>query len=229
MVVYAAMRLIDVAELRRFAAFRRSELVLSLLTTVSVLAFGVLPGIAVAVAMSVLDLGRRIVHPHDGVLGYVPGVAGMHDIDDYSDAIQVPGLVVYRYDSPLFFANSDDFTTRALAAVEAAERDGPVHWFLLNAEANTEVDLTAIDALDSLRVALARRDIVFAMARVKQDMRAPLEAAGFVSKLGEDLIFPTLPTAVAAYARWYEGEYGTPPPGPEIPPITPQPPGTGPG
>jgi SulP family sulfate permease len=228
-VVYAAMRLIDVAELRRFAAFRRSELVLSLLTTVSVLAFGVLPGIAVAVAMSVLDLGRRIVHPHDGVLGYVPGVAGMHDIDDYSDAIQVPGLVVYRYDSPLFFANSDDFTTRALAAVEAAERDGPVHWFLLNAEANTEVDLTAIDALDSLRVALARRDIVFAMARVKQDMRAPLEAAGFVSKLGEDLIFPTLPTAVAAYARWYEGEYGTPPPGPEIPPITPQPPGTGPG
>ena len=227
-VVYAAIRLVDAAEIRRIAAFRRSELVLCLLTTVAVLVFGVLPGIGAAVVMSVLDLLRRIAHPHDGILGYVPGVAGMHDIDDYPAAVQVPGLVVYRYDSPLFFANSDDFTTRALAAVEAARSTMPVHWFLLNAESNTEVDLTAVDALDSLRITLQDRGIQFAMARVKQDMRDSLAAADFVEKVGEDRIFPTLPTAVAAYAAWYESEHGSPPPGLKIPPITPQPPGTGP-
>ncbi|MFC7597749.1 SulP family inorganic anion transporter [Terrabacter sp. GCM10028922] len=222
-VVFAAIRLVDVAELRRIAAFRRSELVLALATTASVLLFGVLPGIGAAIALSVLDLLRRIVHPHDGVLGYVPDVAGMHDIDDHPNAVQVPGLVVYRYDSPLFFANSDDFVTRALAVVDAAEASGDLEWFLLNAEANTEVDLTAVDALESLRRTLEDRGVVFAMARVKEDLRVSLDAAGFVDDVGRDLVFPTLPTAVAAYAAWYEREHGAPPPGLRIPPVPAQP------
>jgi SulP family sulfate permease len=222
-VVFAAVRLVDVAELRRIAAFRRSELVLSLSTTAAVLLFGVLPGIGAAIALSVLDLLRRIVHPHDGVLGYVPDVAGMHDIDDHPDAQQVPGLVVYRYDSPLFFANSDDFTKRAMAVVDRASAHERVEWFLLNAEANTEVDLTAVDALEWLRGTLDRRGIVFALARVKQDLRASLEAGGLVAQVGADHIFPTLPTAVAAYAAWYEREHGSVPPGLTIPPVPAQP------
>ncbi|CAN7574189.1 SulP family inorganic anion transporter [Terrabacter sp. LjRoot27] len=222
-VVYAAIRLVDIAEMRRIGAFRRSELVLALATTVAVLLFGVLPGIGVAIALSVLDLLRRIVHPHDGVLGYVPDVAGMHDIDDHPNAVQVPGLVVYRYDSPLFFANSDDFASRALQVVDEATRHGRVEWFLLNAEANTEIDLTAVDALETLRSTLADREIRFAMARVKEDMRLSLEAGGFVEKVGADLIFPTLPTAVAAYAAWYEREHGSGPPGLRIPPVPAQP------
>jgi sulfate permease, SulP family len=212
-----------VAELRRIGAFRRSELVLALATTAAVLLFGVLPGIGAAIALSVLDLLRRIVHPHDGVLGYVPDVAGMHDIDDHPDAVQVPGLVVYRYDSPLFFANSDDFVRRALHVVDAATRHGRVEWFLLNAEANTEVDLTAVDALETLRSTLTDRGIRFAMARVKEDMRLSLEAGGLVEKVGPDHIFPTLPTAVAAYAAWYEREHGSGPPGLRIPPVPAQP------
>jgi SulP family sulfate permease len=222
-VVFAAIRLVDVAELRRIAAFRRSELVLALATTAAVLLFGVLPGIGAAIALSVLDLLRRIVHPHDGVLGYVPDVAGMHDIDDHPDAQQVPGLVVYRYDSPLFFANSDDFTKRALGVVDQVSTRERVEWFLLNAEANTEVDLTAVDALELLRGTLDGRGIVFAMARVKQDLRESLEAGGFVEKVGADLIFPTLPTAVAAYAAWYERAHGSVPPGLRIPPVPEQP------
>jgi SulP family sulfate permease len=222
-VVYAAIRLVDIPEMRRIAAFRRSELVLALSTTAAVLLFGVLPGIGAAIALSVLDLLRRIVHPHDGVLGYVPDVAGMHDIDDHPDAVQVPGLVVYRYDSPLFFANADDFTRRALEVVDAAQQRGGVEWFLLNAEANTEVDLTAVDALEALRATLERRGIVFAMARVKEDMRVSLEAGGLVEQVGASLIFPTLPTAVAAYAAWYRREHGTPLPGLRIPPVPPQP------
>ena len=123
--------------------------------------------------MSILDLLRRIAKPHDGVLGYIPGMAGMHDVDDYPAGRQVPGLVVYRYDSPLFFANAEDFKSRALAAVDQAQ--GPIEWFLLNAEANIEVDLTAVDALDDLRRILADRGIVFAMARVKKRTARPVD------------------------------------------------------
>ena len=210
-VIYAATRLVDIAELRRIARFRRSELVLSLATTGAVLVFGVLYGVGVAIALSILDLLRRIAKPHDGILGYVPGVAGMHDVDDYAAGRQVPGLVVYRYDSPLFFANAEDFKARALAAVDQA--NDPVEWFLLNAEANIEVDLTAVDALDELRRILAERGIIFAMARVKTELRDLLISGSFVEKVGEQRIFMTLPTAVDAYLDWYVDRHGSTPPG----------------
>ena len=211
LVMYAATRLVEVAEIRRIARFRRSELVLTLLTAAAVLAFGVLAGIGLAIGLSILDLIRRIAHPHDGVLGYVPGLAGMHDVDDYPQATQVPGLVVYRYDSPLFFANSNDFLSRAIASVDRAQ--GPVEWFLLNAEGNVEVDLTAVDTLAELRHRLSDRGIAFAMARVKQDMRDQLDAAGFVDAVGDHRIYATLPTAVAAYADWYAARHGERPDG----------------
>ena len=188
----------------------------SLATTGAVLVFGVLYGVGVAIALSILDLLPRIAKSHDGVLGYVPGVAGMHDVDDYATGRQVPGLVVYRYDSPLFFANAEDFKARALGAVDQAQ--DPVEWFLLNAEANTEVDLTAVDALDELRRVLAERGIVFAMARVKNELRELLANGGFVEKVGEQRIFMTLPTAVDAYLDWYADRHGSTPPGLTRPP-----------
>ena len=210
-VVYAALRLIDVAELRRIARFRRSELLLALTTAAAVLIFDVLYGIGVAVALSIVDLLRRIARPHDGILGYVPGVAGMHDVDDYPTGRQVSGLVVYRYDSPLFFANAEDFRRRALASVETAGSE--VEWFVLNAEANVEVDLTAVDALDEVRETLAERGIIFAMARVKHELQEVLEAAGFLARMGPDRLFMTLPTAVEAYRKWYIDHHGSPPAG----------------
>ncbi|MBS1696315.1 MAG: sulfate permease [Actinobacteria bacterium] len=197
LVVYAALRLVDIPEFKRLARFRRSELLLALATTASVLVFGVLYGVLVAIALSILELLRRVARPHDAIQGFVPGVAGMHDVDDYPHADLVPGLVVYRYDAPLFFANAEDFHQRALAAVQDSPE--PVEWFVLNAESNVEVDLTALDALDQLRSELESRGIEFAMARVKQDLRDALEAAGLVDKIGADRIFMTLPTAVAAY------------------------------
>jgi MFS superfamily sulfate permease-like transporter len=148
----------------------------------------------------VLDLLRRVARPHDAVQGLVPGLAGMHDIDDFPQARTVPGLVVYRYDSPLFFANAEDFKRRALEAVD--EQPWPVRWFVLNAEANVEVDVTAVDALIDLRSHLVEHGIVFAMARVKQDLLVLLDRGGLVQQVGSDLIFPTLPTAVAGYEAW---------------------------
>jgi SulP family sulfate permease len=197
LVVYAALRLIDVSEFKRLGRFRRSEVVLALATTAAVLVFGVLYGVLVAIGLSILELLRRMARAHDGVLGFVPGVAGMHDVDDYPEADLVPGLLVYRYDAPLFFANAENFRERAMAAVN--DHPERVEWFVLNAEANVEVDLTALDAVDQLRTELQRRGIVFAMARVKQDLRDSLEAAGLLDKVGEDRIYPTLPTAVEAY------------------------------
>ena len=89
---------------------------------------------------------------------------------------------------------------RALRAV--AESAQPVRWFVLNAEANVDVDITAADLLDELRVELGQRGVVFAMARVKQDLSADLAPTGFWERVGADRVFPTLPTAVAAYRSW---------------------------
>lgn len=211
LVVYAALRLIEWRELRRIARFGHSELLLAILTTVSVLAFGVLYGVLVAVGLSILDLFRRIARPHDGVLGYVPGVAGMHDIDDYPAARQVPGVVVYRYDAPLCFANAQDFHRRATEAVDDAA--DTVEWFILNAEANTEIDITAADSLEQLRREFTERGITFAMARVKQELRDSLANAGLIESVGADLIFPTLPTAMSAYLEAYRDRHGELPAG----------------
>lgn len=210
-IIYAATRLVRLTEIRKLVRFRRSEGAIVFGTAAFVVFFGVLAGMGLAVVISILNLVRRIARPHDGVLGYVPGLAGMHNIDDYPDATQVPGLVVYRYDAPIVFANATNFLSRALNAVE--ESAGDVEWFVLNAEANTEVDATAVDALHDLRVQLAQRGIVFAMARVKQGLFADLARLGFVQEVGEDRIFATLPTAVAGYALWHRERFGVLPEG----------------
>ncbi len=198
-IIYAATRLVDVPEFKRIARFRRSELVLSLIALAGVLVMNILYGVLFAIAVSVADLLRRVARPHDAILGRVHGLAGMHDVDDYPTARTIPGLVVYRYDSPLFFANAEDFKRRAMAAADEAESP---RWFVLNVEANMQVDITGLDAVEWLRNALERRGIVLAMARVKQDLRDDLEAYGLADSIGEAHLFPTLPTAVSAYERW---------------------------
>jgi MFS superfamily sulfate permease-like transporter len=165
-----------------------------------VLVLNILYGVLVAVGLSVADLLNRVARPHDAILGFVPGLAGMHDVDDYPQARTIPGLLVYRYDSPLFFANAQDFKRRALAA--AKQPASAVRWFVLNVEANVEVDITALDSMEELRTELTRRGIVFALARVKQDLRTELDAYGLTKSLGQDLMFPTLPSAVDAYEAW---------------------------
>jgi SulP family sulfate permease len=206
LVIWAATRLVDVGEFRRLARFRASELALAIATTAGVLVFDILYGVLVAVTLSLIDLLHRVARPHDGILGYVPGIAGMHDVDDYPVTRQIPGLVVYRYDSPLFFANAEDFKRRALAAVRDAHP--PAEWLVINAEANVQVDLTALDALDELRTELARHGVQTALARVKSEVADDLRRAGLLDRIGSDRIFPTLPTAVDAYLQWFHDQHG---------------------
>jgi sulfate permease, SulP family len=196
-VIFAALQLIDVEAFRRLLAFRRTELGIAVAAGLGVLAFDILYGVLVAIALSVADLLVRVARPHDAIQGIVPGLAGMHDVDDYPEAQTIPGLVVYRYDAPLCFANAEDFRRRALAAADGPP--GPLRWFVLNVEANVEVDFTALEAMQTLRDDIIGRGAVFALARVKQDLLARLQAFGLVGKIGPELMFPTLPTAVQAY------------------------------
>ena len=194
-VVYAGLRLVDVGEFVRIARYRRTELLIAIATTLGVLVLGVLEGVLVAISLSLVDVIRRVARPHDAIEGLVPDLAGMHDVDDHDAAVVVPGLLVYRYDAPLFFANADNFLSRVRDAVE---RYDPV-WVLLNAEAIGEVDLTGADALETLRAELADRGVVLALARLKQEPREVLQPSGLLERIGDEHVFPTLPTALEAY------------------------------
>ena len=207
LIVYAAGRLIDVHEMRRIASFRRSEAALVAASFAGVILFGLLIGIGIAVALSVVELFARIARAHDAVQGEVPGLAGLHDVDDYPDAVTTPGLVVYRYDAPLCFANAEDFRTRVLHAVSDTQQ--PTEWVILNMEANVEIDLTAADMLEDLRAELATNGVVVVLSRVKQDLAVYLERVGFIERVGSDHVYPTLPTAVAAF----HARNDSPPPG----------------
>lgn len=197
LVIYAATRLVEVSEFLRLWRFRRTEFGLALITTIGVLATDLLVGIAIAVGLSVIELFARVARPHDAVLGQVPGLAGWHDIDDWEGSTTIPGLVIYRYDAPICFANAEDFKRRALEAI-AAEKS-PVEWFVLNTEAIAEVDITAADMLAELHQELNAKDIVFAMVRVKQDLYAQLRRSNLLLTIGPDKIYPTLSAAIAAF------------------------------
>lgn len=208
-VIYAALRLIEIPEFIRLLNFERSEFRLVLITLIGVLATDILLGVGVAVGLSVIDLFARIARPHDAVLGEVPNLPGLHDIEDWEGAKTIPGLVIYRYDAPLCFANCENFKRRALQAIDS-EIDR-VEWFILNCEAIVEIDITAADVLEELRRELASRNITVALSRVKQDLYLQLKKAGLVRTIGAEHIYPTLHTAIEAFhsgitARQLNGE-----------------------
>jgi SulP family sulfate permease len=131
----------------------------------------------------------------------------MHDVDDHPDATTLPGLIIYRYDAPLFFANINDLRRRALVAVDRENEldpDNRVRWFLLNVEANVEIDFTAVDGLRSLFLDLRQRGARLGLVRLKEDLRLPLARTDLLELIGEDMLFATLPTAENAYLDWVE-------------------------
>jgi len=171
-----------------------------------VLIFDILWGVLFAIALSVLELLTRVARPHAAILGQVPDVPGWHDITDYTHTQQIPGLLVFRYDSPLFFANANDFVSKCEAAVDNC--DPMPKWMLLNMEANVEVDITGLDALERLRSHCERAGVVLALVRVKHEVELDLMRHGVGGRIGPKRIFPTLPTAVLAYQAEQSGDLG---------------------
>ena len=198
-VIFAALKLIEIPEFVRLWHFRKTEFLLAIVTTVGVLATDILIGVGVAVILSILDLLVRVARPYDAVLGQVTGLEGWHDVADWEQSKTVPGLLIYRYDAPIFFANAEDFKQRALEAID--DRGEKVEWFILNAESISEVDITAHDMLQEFNVELESRGIRFGMAKVKQDLYGQLRRSGLLAEIGEDSIFPTISVAVQKFSK----------------------------
>jgi len=199
LVVWAAIQLIDVGEFRRLLSFRRSEFLLALATTAGVLLTDILLGVVIAIALSVTDLIARIARPHDAVLGRVEGRGGYHDVDDHSDARTIPGLLIYRYDAPLFFANADDFRDTVLVEIDAA--DPRPEWVVVQAEGIGRIDASAAQMLEDLLHDLRKRRIVLAMAETKTELKAQLRRVGLADRIGIDRFYDTVDQAVAAFTQ----------------------------
>jgi high affinity sulfate transporter 1 len=198
-VITAGLSLIDADSIVRLWRIGSSEFWLALASFLGVALVGVIPGVFFAVALSILAFVRRAWRPHDAVLGRAEGVKGYHDLTYYPDARQIPGLLLYRFDAPLFFANADVFRERVRERI--AEAPSPARWVIIAAEPITDVDTTAAEMLDLLHEELAGEDITLAFAELKDPVRERLRRYGALKNLPDDLIFPTVGAAVSGYLR----------------------------
>jgi high affinity sulfate transporter 1 len=195
-VIAAAISLADLPATRRLWHQRRTEFALSIAAFLGVALLGVLPGILLAITLSILNVFRRVWWPHQAELGRVEGLAGLHDTDTYPHSELLPGLVVYRFDAPLIFANSRTFgdTVRAMA-----EERPDLRWVLVAAEPMTDIDTTAADMLTELDVWLNARGVSLVFAEVKDPVRDKIDRYELDRTIDPAHFFPTIDEAVAAY------------------------------
>jgi MFS superfamily sulfate permease-like transporter len=216
-VITASLSLADLPGTWRLWKQRRVEFVLSVAAFLGVALLGVLPGIAIAVALSILNVFRRAWLPYETVLGKVKGLEGYHDVHSYPEAQQLPGLTIYRFDAPLFFANAKTFRdeVRALARTEPRPR-----WIVVAAEPITDVDTTASDVLFDLDQELDEAGTSLVFAELKDPVRRKLDTYGLSRQIEPRHFFPTIGAAVAAYQAETGTQWRTPPathPSPEVP------------
>ena len=197
-VIAASMSLADLPATMRLWQRRRAEFAVSTAAFLGVVLFGVLPGIAIAVAVSVAVAFRRSWWPYQTVLGRVAGLPGYHDLRSYPQAELLPGLVVFRFDAPLFFANARTFREqiRKLAAAEP-----PPTWILVAAEPITDVDTTAADMLEELDEAINSKGISLVFAEMKDPVRRKIERYELTRTIDPGHFFPTLDAAISAFRR----------------------------
>jgi high affinity sulfate transporter 1 len=196
-VIASAIGLIEIADLGRIYRIQRWEFWLSIVCLVGVALLGAIPGIGLAVVIAVIEFLWDGWRPHSAVLGRVEGIKGYHDIARYPDARLIPGLVLFRWDAPLFFANAELFTDRVLDAVAASP--SPVRWLVVAAEPVTSVDVTAADSLAELDDSLHAAGIELCFAEMKDPVKDKLKRFGLFARLGEETFFPTIGAAVSSY------------------------------
>jgi high affinity sulfate transporter 1 len=197
-VMAAALSLADLAGMKRLWEVRRTEFALSIAAFFGVAVLGVLPGIAIAVGLSILNVFRRSWWPYSTSLGRVEGVPGYHDVRSYPDAEVIEGLVVFRFDAPLFFANARAFRqqVRDLAAAEPQPR-----WIVVAAEPITDVDTTAADMLEDLDETLNGQGISLVFAEMKDPVRTKIERYELTRTIDPTHFFPTIEAAMTAFGR----------------------------
>jgi MFS superfamily sulfate permease-like transporter len=198
-VIASAIALIEVADLRRIYRMQRWEFWLSMLCLVGVAVFGALPGIALAIAIAVIEFLWDGWRPYSAVLGRVKNIKGYHDISRYPESRQIPGLVLFRWDAPLFFANAELFRDRVMMAVESSPTQ--VNWIVVGAEPLTSIDVTSADTLDELDHTLTNSGIRLCIAEMKDPVKDKLKQFGLFSQFGEKRFFATLGEAVSCYLK----------------------------
>jgi high affinity sulfate transporter 1 len=196
-VIASAIGLFEIADLRRIFRIQQWEFWLSIACSVGVAVLGAIPGIGLAVVIAVIEFLWDGWRPHSAVLGRADGVKGYHDITRYPNARQIPGLVLFRWDAPLFFANAELFKERVLDA--AREAPPPVRWLVVAAEPVTSVDVTAADSLDELDKSLQGAGIELCFAELKDPVKDKLKRFGLFAQIGEGYFFPTVGAAVGSY------------------------------
>jgi high affinity sulfate transporter 1 len=195
-VITASLSLADVPGTVRLWRQRKVECMLSIAAFLGVALLGVLPGIAIAVGLSILNVFRRAWWPYQAVLGRVEGLEGYHDTRSYPAASHLPGLVIYRFDAPLFFANAKTFRDEVMRMAQA---DPPPRWILIAAEPMTDVDTTASDVLEDLDETLNARRISLVFAELKDPVRGKIERYGLTRTIDPHHFFPTIEAAVTAF------------------------------
>ena len=203
-VITASLSLADIPGTVRLWRQRKAEFLLSIAAFLGVALLGVLPGIAIAVALSILNVFRRAWWPYDTVLGRVAGLEGYHDVHSHPDAQHLPGLVIYRFDGPLFFANATTFRDEVRRLASA---DPPPAWIVIAAEPLTDVDTTASDMLTDLDEALNAQGVSLVFAELKDPVQGKIERYGLTRTIDPHHFFPTVEAAIAAFrgetgAQW---------------------------
>jgi high affinity sulfate transporter 1 len=198
-VIASAIGLFEVKDLIRIYRVQQWEFWLSMLCFAGVAVLGAIPGIALAVIIAITEFLWDAWRPHSAVLGRADGVKGYHDIKRYPQAHLIPGLVLFRWDAPLFFANAELFQERVIEAAE--DSPTPVRWLVVAAEPVTGVDITAADILAELDQTLREANIELCFAELKDPVKDELKRFGLFTQLGEESFFPTIGAAVSAYLK----------------------------
>jgi high affinity sulfate transporter 1 len=204
-VISAALSMLEFEGVRTLYRHRRSEFVLSIVCFLGVALIGVIPGIFLAVAVAMLAFIKRAWRPYDAVLGRIDGLKGYHDITRHPEARLIPGLVLFRWDAPLFFANAEIFADHVTRAVNDAPSE--VRWVVVAAEPVTDIDTTAADTVAQLLSELSDEHIRLAFAEIKDPVKDQLERYGLLGKIGREYLFPTIGSAVHQYVAECEVEW----------------------
>jgi high affinity sulfate transporter 1 len=195
-VITASLSLADIPGTMRLFHQRRVEFLLSITAFLAVALLGVLPGIGIAVGLSILNVFRRAWWPYDTTLGRVDGLEGYHDVQFYPQAKVLPGMVIYRFSAPLIFANAKTFRDEVRRLAKA---DPKPSWIVIAAEPMTDVDTTASDVLEELDEVLNQEGISLVFAELKDPVRRKIERYGLTRTIEPRHFFPTIEAAVAAY------------------------------
>jgi SulP family sulfate permease len=198
-IIVVAAGLLDPAGFRELARVDRRELALALLTSAVVVVWGMLAGVLVTVVLSLFLVALRAAQPRRTLLARVPGTDSFRSVDSMTEALAEPGLVVYRFDAPLFFANAQLLADDVLAAVAEGAALPPVRWVVIDAETIGEVDSTGAAMLGDLCDDLRSRGVTLALARVKAPVAAYLARAGVMEKIGVERVYLEVDTAVTDF------------------------------